>query len=311
MKRNRYQRTCLIAFALLIAGAVLAAPAIALKVEGARIALDVAPGETYTSTIGISISSEESGGTFAIDVGGFGQSATDGTYSALDAADDTSPYSARPFIAIDTPTVTLRPGERVEVTATISVPAGTQDGGRYAIILVHPDSTSSGAPAAFATAVAIPVFLTVTGGTITEAGEITAVEPIAAEPGTSIRVVTTFRNSGNYHYYSVVNRVTVTDAQGSVVATVKTDPFSRAIIPGQSVEFANSIDSGLPRGTYQVTSRVEEQDGTLLAEKESTLQVGDQATSTRSSPGFGVPAATGGMLLVLLYVLRSGKGGTG
>lgn len=318
MDRNTHTYLCLMTFALLIAGAVLVSPALALKVEGARIALDVEPGRSYTSPIGISIKPEESGGTFAIDVMGFGQTPADGSYTALDASSDTSPSSARPFITIDRPTVSLKPGERADVTATIAVPPGTRDGGRYAIILVHPAASASGAPAAFATAVAIPVFLTVKAGTVTEAGEISAVEPPVAEVGKPFVVATTFRNSGNYHYYGAVHNVTIIDTKGNVVASVKSEPFVRAIVPGQSVRFTASITNGLPQGTYQVNARVEKQDGGLLAERKVTLQAGNpapvQATDApprNPIPGFGATITVLGLACALFGALRMRKGGEG
>jgi hypothetical protein len=316
MNQNAYSQLCLITLGLLIAGALLAAPALALKVEGARIALDVEPGTTYRSPIAISIKPEESEGDFAIDVMGFGQLPADGTYTGLAAAQDTGQYSARSFITIDKPTVHLKPGERAEVTASITVPSGTTNGGRYAIILVHPAASSSGAPAAFATAVAIPVFLTVKGGTISETGVVSALEPIAADPGKPFEVSTTFQNTGNYHTYGAVVNVTITDAQGNVVASVKTEPFSRAIVPGQSVKFTNSIGTGLAAGNYLVTVRMEKQDGGLLAEKKVPLQAGSpaaaggtqadaQATPHQSAPGFGAPAAIGGMVCAVYGILWS------
>ncbi len=318
MKPNSNYRTiCLITLALLVAGAFIAVPALALKVEGARIALDVEPGKSYTSPIGISISPDESEGTFAIDVMGFGQSPEEGTYTALDASADTSSYSARSFITIDKPIVTLRPGERADVTATITIPSGTRDGGRYAIILVHPAASVSGAPAAFATAVAIPVFLTIKSGTITETGEILTLEPTTVEAGKPFTVITNFRNSGNYHYYGIVNNVTVTNTQGNLVAAVKTDPFIRAIVPGQSVKFTGTISNDLPRGTYEIAARMETQDGNILAEKNAALQVGTSAPAQTTTPtpttipGFGALIAFTGISVALYGTLRFRKGGEG
>jgi len=313
MNRNTPTQICLVALALLIAGALLVSPALALKVEGARIALDVEPGKAYTSPIGISIGENEAGGTYAIDVMGFGQSVQDGSYTGLETAADTSPYSARPFITIDKPTVTLQPGERAAVTATINIPSGTRDGGRYAIILVHPAPSASGAPASFATAVAIPVLLTVKSGTITEAGEISALDPTVAEVGKPFAVATTIRNSGNYHYYGAVHNVTITDTEGKVVASVKSEPFVRAIVPGQSVIFTASVASGLPQGSYQVTARVEKQDGNVLAEKKATLQVGSpasvQTTQAQTTPGFGTMVTMVGVACSLFGALWMRKGG--
>ena len=69
-------RASLLVLVLLMAGIFAVAPVAALKVEGARIALDVYAGKSVTSPIGISIKPEEAEGDFAIEVLGFGQTLT-------------------------------------------------------------------------------------------------------------------------------------------------------------------------------------------------------------------------------------------
>ena len=277
--------TALLVLILLMAGIAAVAPATALKVEGARIALDIEPGKIVTYPIGISIKTDEAEGDFAIEALGFGQSVADGTYTALEAASDTSPTSARSFITIDKPTVHLKPGERAVVTATIRVPADARDGGRYAIIMVRPAAAAGGKQTAFATAVAIPVLLTIKGGVISEKSEITAVDIPAVEPGKPFTVTTTVRNTGNYHYYGVVSNITINDEQGKPAGTVKTEPFSRAIVPGQQVQITASVPQGLPEAMYQLTSRIEMEDGTLLGTETKSLQVGNPPSGAAPNAG--------------------------
>ena len=304
--RNGIARIILLALVLAI---LAAAPAAALKVEGARIALDVEAGKAYNSTIGISIGTGEAGGDFTIDVLGFGQSLSDGSYTGLNATADTAPMSARPFITIDHPQITLNPGERAVATASIRVPADFQEGGRYAIILVHPAAVA-GQQASFATAVAIPVFLTAKGGKGTEAGAITSFEPGPVSGGGPVTVTTVMTNTGDLHYYGVVNRVWVTDPTGNLVGNASSTPLIRAIVPGQSVKFTvNVVVPGDP-GTYNLTSRMEQQDGTLLDEKTTTVEVKGAATPVAATPGatpgatsaappakgpFGIPGFTAGL----------------
>ncbi|MDO9069282.1 MAG: hypothetical protein Q7W05_12585 [Deltaproteobacteria bacterium] len=293
MKLNsKTNRTApLLVLLLLIAGLALVAPASALKVDGARIALDVTPGQTVTSPIGVSIKADEAEGDFAVEVLGFGQAVSDGTYTGLLAAADTSPYSARPFITIDTPTVHLKPGTRADVTATIKVPADAKDGGRYAIILVHPATAASGQQTAFATAVAIPVILTIKGGKIDEQGGIAAVETSKLEIGKPFTVTSTMSNTGNYHYYGIVSNVSVADAKGKEVANVKTTPMSRAIVPGQQVKIPAQVAQGLPEAMYTLTVRMETQDGTLLSTQSKSLQVGNPKVGNPQSGSTGTSAA--------------------
>jgi len=80
-------------------------------------------------------------------------------------------------------------------------------------------------------------------------------------------------NTGDLHYYGVVNRVSVVDAAGKLVGNASSTPLIRAIIPGQSVKF--TVNVGIPSdpGTYNLTSRMEQQDGTLLDEKTASLVV--------------------------------------
>jgi len=282
LNKTTKNTSVLVVLVLLVAGIAAVAPAAALKVDGARIALDVDAGKTYTSPIGISIGATEAEGDFAVAVSGFGQT-NDGTYTALDAAADTAPTSARPFITVDKPTVHLKPGERAAVTATIAIPAGTAAGGRYAIIMVRPAAASTGAPAAFATAVAIPVFLTVKGGKVTGQGEILSVDTGKVEPATAFTVTTVMRNSGIYHYYGALSNVSITDKSGKQLAAGKTDPLVRAIIPGQQVEFRAAVPGGLPEGFYTITDRMEMEDGTLLATKTTELQVGNPKPAAGST----------------------------
>lgn len=277
---------------LLLTGAVTVAPAAALKVSGARIALDVQPGQITTIPIGISVGSDEAGGSFAVDVLGFGQSVADGTYTGLAAAADTGAYSARSFITIDKPVVQLTPGGSASVTATIAVPADAKDGGRYAIILVHPATSASGAPAAFATAVAIPVFLTIKGGKIDEKGGILAVETSKVEIGKPFTVTATLGNTGNYHYYGIVSHVSITDSAGNAVASVKTTPMSRAIVPGQQVKIVAPVAQGLAEAMYTMRVRMETQDGEVLAQETKPLQVGNpQAKAAGTGAASGSPEA--------------------
>jgi hypothetical protein len=163
----------------------------------------------------------------------------------------------------------------VEFNAVMKVPAGEGDGGRYAVILIHP-ATTVGAQASFATAVLVPVMLTIEGSTLIETGQITGVtvgEVIAGKP---IVVSTTLQNTGNHHYYGVINQLSVKDSSGKEVAAAKSDPFTRAVIPTNSVRFDTPLTAGLPVGTYTVVSRMTLEDGTLLDEKSTTFTVNEE-----------------------------------
>lgn len=268
---NHYPTTVFFLILILLI-TLVAAPASAVRVEGAKIILDVKPGTTYIFPMAVSIKQDDPASEYAIEILGFGQTIDGGSYKALSPGEDTSPYSARSFISVPSPTVRLQPGERKAFDATIRLPAGSSEGGRYAVILIHPAAAESG-QSAFATAVLVPVMLTPEGGSLSETGEITSIVAGDIVPGKPIRIMTTLKNTGNHHYYGVVTKVTIIDASGKTVASVSTEPFTRAMIPGQSVNFPADITTGLPAGTYTVTSRMEKQDGTLLDEDTTGITV--------------------------------------
>jgi hypothetical protein len=275
-KEMRYsQSITIITILILLLAALATAPTAALKVEGAKIMMDVMPGTTYTFPMAVSIKPEDAATEYAIDILGFGQTVEAGSYQGLQPAEDTSPYSARPYISVPSPTIRLQPGERNEFSATIRVPRDVGDGGRYAVILIHPTAAGTG-QAAFATAVLVPVMLTVEGSNLVETGEITAVTVGDVIAGKPVVVSTTLENTGNHHYYGTINQVSIRDAAGKEIGSAKTEPFSRAIIPTSSVRFDTPLTAGLPLGTYTVVSRMTLEDGTLLDEESTTFTVKEE-----------------------------------
>jgi hypothetical protein len=118
--------------------------------------------------------------------------------------------------------------------------------------------------------------LTIDGSNLVETGQITALtvgEVIAGKP---IIVATTLKNTGNHHYYGAINQISVRDSSGRDVGSAKSEPFSRAVIPIQSVRFDTPLTAGLPMGTYTVVSRMTLEDGTLLDEKCTTFTVKEE-----------------------------------
>ncbi|MGA2933798.1 MAG: hypothetical protein ABSD81_01425 [Methanomicrobiales archaeon] len=281
-------------------------PVASLRVESGDFRIAVSKGDTYTIPIAVSIGSQESAGDYAIDVGGFGET-PDGIYQSLPASNDTSSFSARPYITVNQPTVHLNPGEREYSNITIRVPANAPDGGRYALILVHPAPAAGGAGSGISTAVQIPVMLTIAGSTLTQTGSITNLATGEMVTGEPIKILTTLKNTGNYHYYGAFVNVTVTDAAGKVVATTSTDPSRPAIIPGYAITFVTPITATLSPGTYTVKADAKLADGMVLLDSKTasfTIQTPyvpptptPQATVTVAGgtpiPSYTVPAPAG------------------
>jgi len=307
-----------IAFALVIVMTLTVLPVSAANGEGAPITLDLAPGTSSIVPVDLSIPSGEPGNSFTLAVAGLGQSPLDGTYTVIYPAEDTGPYSARPFIALEKTSVSMNAGENTAIDLTITVPPDARDGGRYAIILVNRTGSVQGQ-----TMATVPVFLSITGGNNTETGEITALEFTTTEPGDAVQIATWFTNTGNHHFTGAVNTVTITDSHGTMVARAATPPSEQALIPGQEIRFNVSIGADLPDAVYTLTSRMEKQDGSLLAEQIESLPGRDEVeeespalestvpsgTPAESVPGFGVLATVVGIIVCVIFgTLRSRNG---
>jgi hypothetical protein len=247
-------------------------PAAALKVEGAKIMLDVKPGTNYIFPMAVSIKQEDAVSDYAVEVLGFGQSVDGGSYTPLTTAEDTGAYSARTFIVMDSSVIHINPGQRKAFNATIRLPQNVGDGGRYALIHIHPATAGTG-QASFATAIIVPVLLTVKDSKLVEIGTITDISVGDIVAGKPITITTTLKNTGNHHYYSVVNQVTITDAAGKIFATVNANPMSNAVIPGQSVRFDAPVSTPLSMGTYTVKSEMMLESGTVLDSRTTNVTV--------------------------------------
>jgi len=218
----------------------------------------------------VSIGSGEDPADILVEVYGFGQNMDQG-YSALNPADDTSPYSARSFITLDTTSLHLQPGVPQTIHAKISVPANAGPGGRYALIYIH---ALPGKGKSFTTAVLVPVMITISGTTPTMTGSVTDLSVGEVTVGKPITVTTTFKNTGNYHYYHTINSITVRDASGNLEGNFSTQPSAYAIIPGNTVQYiATPKLQNLQVGTYTVDSEVLLENGTVLDKKTTTFSV--------------------------------------
>ena len=259
----------LVLFLIPMANIALANPG--LKVSGALVNIDVTPGTTYYHIMTISSVSADPPMDILVDVVGLGQ-AKDGAFQPLGEDEDTGPYSARELITeIDKPSFHLEPGGSEEVKATIAIPENLSAGTRYAIIYIHNQPDDKG-PIAFASAVVVPVVITIPGSPIQTSGDITDITVKEAVPGEPLEVVTTFQNTGNYHF-KASNTVTVYDESGQAIATASAPLTANSIIPLFSYEFNISVEPGLLEGTYQMISEVVANGGTMLNSETKSFHV--------------------------------------
>lgn len=242
-----------------------------LRVVGAKLAANVAPGEVLIHKMVVSIGPQDSAMDVLVDVKGFGQN-LEGSYICLEASEDTSSYSARTFITLDKTSFHLEPGNSQEVTATIVIPNDVGAGGRYALIYIHSQPIGQG-QVGIVSAVAIPIMLTISDTKLVKTGNITDLSIGDVITGQPIVISTTLKNTGNHHYYKAQNEVLITDEKGNKVATISTPPSDYAIIPTYSVQFNITFEQKLSVGTYYVNSKVTLEDGTLLDERSTSFEV--------------------------------------
>jgi hypothetical protein len=301
--------------ALLLVSLALCTPASAgLAVAGAKYMGEIAPGETYVHTITVSTKPTDAAMDIVIDVMGFGQGADRG-YTTLPAVQDTGQYSARPFITLDASSFTLKPGESKTVKATIAVPKNAGAGGRYAMIYIH-TKPGGGGTTGVAAAIGVPVMATIKGQPVTETGSIADIKAVTRSDGKTA-IVTTFRHTGNHHYYGATNAVTVTAAAGKEIATVTLDPSATAIIPGATVTFEAVTPTPLVPGTYTAESKVTLPSGTVLDTKKMPVEVAaapageaPAGTASLATPGTGTGKGSGGADIVQGTVAAPGANAT-
>jgi hypothetical protein len=250
--------------------AVFAATASAesgLSVIGALVNINISPGQTYIHEMTITNSAGDPL-DISIEARGFGQT-TDGSNIELNAEADNSPYSARQYIThIDNSSFHLEPGASAAVNATIQVPSDISSGTRYAIIYIHSQPTGSG-DVGYIVAADVPVILTVPGATSQTTGEITDLtvpEPASGQP---LKILTTFKNTGNYHY-KVKNQVIIANESVANISTSTTAITVSSILPIFSrlisvTPILPDPAAGLAPGTYTAESKILLDDNTVLA----------------------------------------------
>jgi hypothetical protein len=250
----------------------------ALDVTGGPITVQIEPGGTTSAPLVLSLDEGDVEEDWAITVVGCGQDPMGGDYIPLSTEEDTGPYTARPFIRVDPSSVRLKRGERAGIEITVSVPADARDGGRYALIRIAP-SSEAGSPIS-ENSVLVPVQIGLKGGTIAKSGEITGIEVTTNRSDGGTTVATFFSNTGNHHIEGAVNTVTVTGTGGTQLATIRSEPFARAVIPGQEVCFRVEVPGAVPPGSCIISTRVEAANGTPLAEKGEVIEGAKAVSNT-------------------------------
>jgi len=264
VKFKMRSRSAICAFCLLlILSAVL--PASELRVDNAILKADVVPGEKIRHEMTVRIGGDDQPVEAVAEVKGFGTN-VHGSIDLVDPDDDLSPYSAREFFEINPGSFWLEPGVPVTVVLEGEVPKDVGSGGRYALVDIHTAPQGTGT-VGVATAVIVPIYLTIKGTEILKTGEIDGIE-VSDEGVLSIF----YENTGNYHY-GVTAEVTLTDDAGEVVKNFTTQKGTS--LPAVTYPFTIPLnpDGDLAPGTYTVEAEVTLEDGTVLDTAETTIEV--------------------------------------
>ena len=266
----------------------------ALGVTGSKFMSTMEPGSMTTHTITLDIEGATEPLDVQVDVMGF-LNGPDGAYRTVNAAEDTSPYSARSYITLDRTQVHITPGTPEAIRATISVPENAGSGGRYALIYIH-SAVQGQKTFGFISAVAVPVMITIADSEIIETGTITGVSVGEITTGQPFVVTTGFRNTGNHHYYGIKDTVVISGSQG-VIATESMEPTAWAVIPGSTVNLKIPIKTPLPVGAYTVQSTVTKDDGTILDSKTVNFDVATPFTPPPTSTTITLTPQSEGVLI--------------
>jgi hypothetical protein len=198
-----------------------------------------------------------------VEVEGYGVSVSN-DFVVLAPAADTSPYTAREWLAVSPAGFHLNAGQSQNVTVTANVPAETGQGGRYAIVMIR-TIPSPGQQVATVSAVAARVLLTVNGNSVDISSQITGIAPISATPQSPAGIYVTVADKGNYHYYPQID---VTLMNKNIVVATGSLNTDWPIVPEYSRQYhLNLTGKGtLPAGNYEAKIEVKDGSGNLVTQ---------------------------------------------
>jgi len=284
-----------------------------LRVDPALLLADLAPGES--ETVNVTVTAKE---PMRIEVvpQGLGQR-PDGGFQILPESEDSSIYTGRPYVKAVPRQFTLNANQSKKVKVTISVPKDAGEGGRYAILEVKGSLRKPGEEenVGVGATIGASVVVTLEGTAQTRTGDITEVKIAPVQSGNPISVVTSLRNTGNYHYGASPVRMfagaTLKDPRGNNVVTTVTSMTEMSLVPEYTRAFGIDLTTAekLSPGRYAVDVQVGLEDGTILDRATGYLDVtqelalGEVAAPQSSGGGSGVIVYAAAGLAALAGVL--------
>lgn len=244
-----------------------------IGVSGSILQKTVNPGQNITHVMTVELNKSDQPMDMEVEVMGFGQTLSGG-YRGLSAEQDTSPFSARPFLNVSPDKFHIEPGTSEKVILTGTVPLDVGDGTRYALVNIRSLSSSKNRTVGVAVAFNVPVALKIRDSEFKMAGEITNL----SVSGTDVAIL--FKNIGNTNYNAMA-AVVFKDEQGNVAANVTSPLTFSSIIPEATRLFGLSLkpENRLKPGEYTVNATVALKNGTVLAGKEIRIEITPEKNS--------------------------------
>lgn len=260
------------AFSALLALFILVTLSAGFGVGGAIFVEDVSPGQKLTHEITVSNDENTTIQNMSAVIYGFARS-LDGVNVEIPEENDTSSFTARPFLSVEPEVFDLLPGERKTLLLTGTVPEDAGPGGKYALVVVKTAPEAQSASISISTAIQVVVMLTVNGTDITRTGNISDLTASKNDDG-NVEADITFKNTGNIHYKPFVDAVLKSE-NGEILASDQPKQVDGSILPMglRLCKVDLSPKTAIASGTYIVEATVTLEDGTVLDSKETTFTV--------------------------------------
>jgi hypothetical protein len=285
-----------------------------LSIQPSLINVEARPGATTSVTLTLRAAAALD---IRIETQGLAQSA-DGGFKAVPEAEDSSAYSARSMITAAEETLSVEPGDSVELDVTVAVPADAGEGTRYAILTITglPADPAASSNVGFGVELGVSAIVQIAGTSQTMTGEIRDIVVGTALPGQPLPVTVEFLNTGNTHYGATPNELlttsTLQDASGTVLASASVPGSQTSVVPAfaRDVALAMTPSRALADGsTYHLEVGVGLRDGTVFDRKaidftwRSGGVLGATAAPVAALPGVPAPPSTDvGLLLTAALV---------
>lgn len=124
------------------------------------------------------------------------------------------------------------------------------------------------------TAINAPIILTIKGTKQNQTGNIINLIASGSLSAQRLNVTLNFLNTGNYHYKALA-KIDLKDGSGNNLANASTPLEVGSIYPATTRQFKLSLkpESELKPGAYIINASVNLEDGTVLATKETSLEI--------------------------------------